>query len=179
MDFFKGAQNYMIRFGRSGVMGARTSNGPSNEDAKSIRQKRPCDFLHSTDPENAITTTQQTAPAALTRRGCEQLATQRWSGSPSRTSRRRIKGGAAMRKFAAAWPPLLTADYVCELNRKNPNNITPPTPTLTAWHLDSGRIDDWDGCSTWVEQMTDFPSRIIGYNLVIVSSRSAMVGPPS
>jgi hypothetical protein len=67
-----------------------------------------------------------------------------------------------MRKFAAAWPPLLTADYVWELNRKNPNNITPPTPTLTAWHLDGGRIDDWDGCSTWIELMTDFPSSIIG-----------------
>ena len=27
--------------------------------------------------------------------------------------------------------------------------------------LDGGTIDDWDGCSIWIELMTDFPSRII------------------
>jgi CRP-like cAMP-binding protein len=41
------------------------------------------------------------------------------------------------------------------------NAITPPSPTFTAWHLDGGAIDDWDGWSTWIELMTDFPNRII------------------
>ena len=40
---------------------------------------------------------------------------------------------------------------------KNPNNMTPPSPTFTAWRLDDETIDDWDGCSTWIEADDRFP----------------------
>jgi hypothetical protein len=107
MDFFKGAQNYMIRFGRSGVMGARTSNGPSNEDAKSIRQKRPCDFLHSSDPENAITTTQQTAPAvahASRRRAARHAALERLAFENESSANKGRSGHAQICSGLAAAP---------------------------------------------------------------------------
>ena len=48
-----------------------------------------------------------------------------------------------------------------ERSDHRPNAIAPPSPTFTAWHLDGKAMDDWDGSSTWIELMTDFPNRII------------------